>query len=65
MKLIKSTDMNISDISTEVGYNSPLSFRRAFKKIHGTTPMATRTIAKNYSPSTTIKTTESNDIIVD
>jgi two-component system response regulator YesN len=47
MKLLKSTDMNISDISLEVGYNSPLSFRRAFKKIHGTTPMATRTVAKD------------------
>ncbi len=42
MILLKTTSNNIADIATEVGYNNPLSFRRAFKRIHGTTPNAIR-----------------------
>ena len=35
--LLKS-DMKITDIPKEVGYNSDMSFRRAFKKVMGLTP---------------------------
>ena len=37
-KLIKTTDMKISDIAQEVGYSSDISFRRAFKKKMGMSP---------------------------
>ena len=37
-KLIKNTDMKISDIAEAVGYSSDVSFRRAFKKIRGMSP---------------------------
>lgn len=36
--LLKDTDMIISEISVNVGYNSDISFRRAFKKVMGITP---------------------------
>lgn len=49
MKLLKSTDMSIVDIASDVGYNSALSFRRAFKKLHGITPIATRNISKQIT----------------
>lgn len=38
-KLIKNTDMKISDIAQEVGYSSDISFRRAFKKKMGMSPI--------------------------
>jgi AraC-like DNA-binding protein len=36
--LLLSTDMSITEISTEVGYNSFKTFSRAFKYLKGTTP---------------------------
>lgn len=36
--LLKSAGMQISDISEKVGYDSDVSFRRAFKKVTGVTP---------------------------
>ena len=37
-KLIRNTDMKISDIAEAVGYSSDVSFRRAFKRIVGMSP---------------------------
>ena len=37
-ELLKN-DMKITDIPKEVGYNSDMSFRRAFKKVTGLTPI--------------------------
>jgi len=42
LKLLKTTDIFISDIYQEVGYNNAYSFRRAFKKLVGITPKAVR-----------------------
>lgn len=44
--LLNDTDLNINVISEEVGYNSPQSFRRAFKRLFGVTP----TQARSSSP---------------
>lgn len=41
-ELIKQTDSTIEDIAETVGYTSGLSFRRAFKKVIGTTPSCYR-----------------------
>lgn len=41
-ELLKTTDISISDIGTQVGYNSVQSFRRAFKRIHGVSPSELR-----------------------
>ncbi len=46
-ELITSTDMNLSDIYQEVGYNNPHTFRRAFKKIFGLSPKDARFQSKN------------------
>lgn len=40
--LIKNTDMKIADIAEMVGYTSDKSFRRAFKKIIGVSPVEYR-----------------------
>lgn len=42
MLLIKTTDINLSDLYLEVGYNNANSFRRAFKKVHGVAPKLIR-----------------------
>lgn len=36
--LLQTTEIRISDLSAMVGYNSDISFRRAFKKVTGVTP---------------------------
>ena len=41
-ELLKTTDLNINDISEKVGYNSVQSFRRAFKRLHGFSPSELR-----------------------
>ena len=41
-ELIKQTGFTIEDIAETVGYTSGLSFRRAFKKVIGTTPSCYR-----------------------
>lgn len=43
-ELLKTTDININDIASNVGYNSAQSFRRAFKKTMGINPTALRKI---------------------
>ena len=45
-ELLKTTELNINDISEQVGYNSVQSFRRAFKRLHGFSPSELR---KNIS----------------
>jgi YesN/AraC family two-component response regulator len=40
--LLENTETTISDIATQVGYNSVQSFRRAFKRIHGVSPSELR-----------------------
>ena len=40
--LIKNTDMKIAEIAEAVGYTSGASFRRAFKKITGMSPVEYR-----------------------
>ena len=42
MILLKTTDINVSDMYLELGYNNANSFRRAFKKIHGVSPKTIR-----------------------
>ena len=37
-RLLKDTDMNISEIAYKVGFNSPNHFNRVFKALTGTTP---------------------------
>jgi len=41
-KLIQETDINLSELYIEVGYNNAATFRRAFKKNYGITPSAMR-----------------------
>ena len=40
--LLKTTDLNVSDMYMELGYNNANSFRRAFKKVHGVSPKTIR-----------------------
>jgi AraC-like DNA-binding protein len=42
MILLKTTDLNVSDMYLELGYNNANSFRRAFKKVHGVSPKTIR-----------------------
>ncbi len=37
-RLIQETNINLSDLYMEVGYNNPTTFRRVFKKTFGVTP---------------------------
>lgn len=46
-RLIRETDVNLSELYLEIGYNNPATFRRAFKKIYGVTPSAMRESAGN------------------
>lgn len=41
-RLVRTTDINLSELYIKVGYNNPASFRRAFKKIYGVTPSTMR-----------------------
>lgn len=41
-ELLASTDLRVGDIGERVGYQSELSFVKAFKKLHGVTPRAFR-----------------------
>lgn len=50
MILVKSTNINISDLYLEVGYNNANSFRRAFKKVHGVSPKAIRDANTTTTP---------------
>ena len=46
-ELIKTTNMSIQDISTSIGYESPLTFSKMFKQTYGISP-------KNYRDQTFI-----------
>lgn len=41
-KLLVSTDLPVADVGERVGYQSDLSFVKAFKKLHNVTPRAYR-----------------------
>lgn len=41
-RLVRTTDINLSELYIKVGYNNPATFRRAFKKIYGVTPSTMR-----------------------
>jgi two-component system, response regulator YesN len=41
-ELITQTEINVSDVFSEVGYNNSHTFRRAFKKIYGVSPKEVR-----------------------
>lgn len=41
-RLIRETDVSLSDLYISVGYNNANTFRRAFKKVYGVTPSAMR-----------------------
>lgn len=41
-KLVRDTDINLSELYINVGYNNPVTFRRAFKKTYGVTPSSMR-----------------------
>ena len=47
-RLIQDTNINLSELYTEVGYNNPATFRRVFKKTYGVTPSAMRENATNH-----------------
>ncbi len=42
--LIRETDTPLSELYSHLGYNNPNTFRRAFKKVHGSSPKAFRTV---------------------
>jgi len=44
VQLIKESDINISNLYQEIGYNNSNTFRRAFKKIYGISPKTMREI---------------------
>lgn len=48
LTLLKTTDINVSNMYLELGYNNANSFRRAFKKIHGVSP---KTIRDSLEPN--------------
>lgn len=47
MNLLKTTDINVSELYLETGYNNANSFRRAFKKVHGVAPKTIRDAMSN------------------
>lgn len=49
MNLLKTTDINVSDLYLETGYNNANSFRRAFKKVHGVAPKTIRDTMSSHN----------------
>lgn len=47
-KLLKNTNLTVSSIGLQVGYNDPNYFTRVFKRSESLTPKEYRTAAKNY-----------------
>ncbi|MBP3569304.1 MAG: helix-turn-helix domain-containing protein [Lachnospiraceae bacterium] len=43
LHLIRETDTPLSELYSHLGYNNPNTFRRAFKKVYGSSPKAFRT----------------------
>lgn len=54
--LLNTTDIPISSLYQQVGYNNPNSFRRAFKKYHGDSPKAIRDAYRQQTASSPIST---------
>ena len=52
-KLLKYSDINISDIAYQVGYDTPSSLNKAFVKLFGISPAKYR-VTKNYSIMTQV-----------
>ncbi len=46
-RLLKETDISISDIIKECGYENESFFRRKFKEVYSKTPLAYRKLYKN------------------
>jgi AraC-like DNA-binding protein len=46
-RMLKETDLPVGEIATALGYGTPTSFVRAFRRWHGVTPGASR----NRSPA--------------
>ena len=49
VSLLESTDYNVTEISTLIGYDNPLYFSRAFKKQHGVSPSDYRRLLKEHA----------------
>lgn len=47
-RLIQETDINLSELYLEVGYNNPTTFRRAFKKTYGVSPSSMKENALSH-----------------
>lgn len=47
MHLLKETDTPLSELYTHLGYSNPNSFRRAFKKVYGSSPKAFRRMGED------------------
>ncbi|AYE33030.1 response regulator transcription factor [Clostridium septicum] len=45
--ILKSTDISISDLTFNIGYNEPNYFCKVFKKVEGMTPLEYRELYKN------------------
>lgn len=41
-RLVRDANINLGELYIHVGYNNPVTFRRAFKKIYGVTPSSMR-----------------------
>ncbi len=51
--LLQRTESKVIDVALKYGYSSPTAFNRAFKKVHGITPLAAKNIGvclKAYPP---------------
>lgn len=49
VSLLETTDYNVNEISTIVGYENPLYFSRLFKKQKGVSPTEYRKLLHNHS----------------
>ena len=47
MHLLKETDTPLSELYSHLGYSNPNSFRRAFKKVYGSSPKAFRRVGED------------------
>ena len=53
VSLLETTDYNVNEISTIVGYENPLYFSRLFKKQKGVSPTEYRKLLHSHSPENT------------
>ena len=52
--LLKETDISLSELYSHLGYSNPNSFRRAFKKVYGSSPKAFRHTGDDVTQSDAI-----------